>query len=194
MSGNPEGFNIKPRKPVPGEIVTASEREHMAARKKAKPTLLALEAGLARIDAALEALKNISGMYPDTGPVDQLASGMTPEGRELTAAVNATRGAALGLTRVPGIGSQSNIEFLADMASYPSNGDYRNTNIESAKMLRLRAQAIREAYDAQSDADEERMNQSNAALHPAPRGMQNRNAEPDSSITNSEAWMKEHGY
>lgn len=102
------------------------------ARVKA-PQLQNVERGLGRIDAALKALD--SGLFGDTGPMDQYAQQFTPAGQELTAAVGAIQNDMLALTRVPGVGSQSDLEAKIANLKYPALGNHPEVNRRNLKQL-----------------------------------------------------------
>lgn len=87
-----------------------------AERMKKAPQYQNVVRGLTRIDAALKALE---GKFVDTGPIDQYLVSMSKEGQELRAAVGAIQNDMLALTRVPGVGSQSDLEAKIANLKYP---------------------------------------------------------------------------
>lgn len=98
------------------------------------PQLQNVVRGLDRIQSALS---GISGALVDTGPVDQYITRRLPEGQELEAAVNGIKNSLLALTRVPGVGSQSDLEQrIADM-QYPSLD--KDPAVNARTMANLRA-------------------------------------------------------
>jgi|GEM_PF-5580527 len=100
--------------------------------------------GLQRIDTALSALGG--GILSDTGPIDQYAQRYTKQGQELEAAVGAIQNSILALTRVPGVGSQSDLEQRVAMLQYPSLDKNPETNRNTLNNLRLFMQDLQDAY------------------------------------------------
>lgn len=88
--------------------------------------------GIKRIQSALDAL---GGSFVDTGPVDQYLVRHTPSGQELDAAVGAIQNSMLALTRVPGVGSQSDLEARIAAMQYPSLANAPSVNANSMKQL-----------------------------------------------------------
>lgn len=89
--------------------------------------------GLDRIQSALGGL---SGALFDTGPLDQYVMRNTPAGQELDAAVGAIQNSMLALTRVPGVGSQSDLEARIAALQYPSLGVAPEVNARTMRQLR----------------------------------------------------------
>lgn len=111
---------------------TAAERGKTAIAKA--PQLQNVERGLNRIDKALAALER--GTVGDTGPVDQYYQQFTKEGQELEGAVGAIQNDMLALTRVPGVGSQSDLEAKVAALKYPSLGNHPDVNRRNVQQLR----------------------------------------------------------
>jgi hypothetical protein len=112
---------------------TAGVERGTTARTKA-PQLLNVERGLDRIDAAIAALD--TGMLTDTGPVDQYINKFTETGQELEAAVGSIKNDMLALTRVPGVGSQSDLEQRIGDLKYPQPGNHPAVNKRNLQQLR----------------------------------------------------------
>ncbi len=89
--------------------------------------------GLARIEAALG---NLGGSFVDTGPIDQYLVRNTEAGQELDAAVGAIQNSMLALTRVPGVGSQSDLEARIAALQYPSLSNAPGVNARTLKQLK----------------------------------------------------------
>lgn len=113
-------------------VETAADRDKTA-RTKA-PQLRNVDRGLDRIEKALTALEG--GILGDTGPVDQLYQQYTPAGQELTNAVGSIQNDMLALTRVPGVGSQSDLEQKIANLKYPSLGNDPAVNRRNVEQLR----------------------------------------------------------
>lgn len=95
--------------------------------------------GLDRIDQAMAAL---SGSFVDTGPVDQYLQRYTPQGQELEAAIGGIQNSMLALTRVPGVGSQSDLEARIANLQYPSLSNSPEVNRRTLQNLRAFVQDI----------------------------------------------------
>lgn len=89
--------------------------------------------GLARIESALS---NLGGSFVDTGPIDQYLVRNTEAGQELDAAVGAIQNSMLALTRVPGVGSQSDLEARIAALQYPSLSNAPGVNARTLKQLK----------------------------------------------------------
>ncbi|MGO4718030.1 hypothetical protein AB4071_02735 [Stenotrophomonas sp. 2MCAF14_2] len=89
--------------------------------------------GLARIESALG---NLGGAFVDTGPVDQYLVRNTEAGQELDAAVGAIQNSMLAMTRVPGVGSQSDLEARIAALQYPSLSNAPGVNARTLKQLK----------------------------------------------------------
>lgn len=113
-------------------IETAADRSKTAAAKA--PQLQNVERGLDRIEQALTALE--AGAVGDTGPLDQYYQRLTKEGQELEGAVGAIQNDMLSLTRVPGVGSQSELEAKIAGLKYPSLGNHPDVNRRNVQQLR----------------------------------------------------------
>lgn len=104
-----------------------------AARVKA-PQINNVVRGISRIDAAMKALDQ--GLLTDSGPIDQYALRFTQSGQELEAAVGAIKNDLLSLTRVPGVGSQSDLEQRIADLKYPQLGFHPEVNRRNLEQLR----------------------------------------------------------
>lgn len=115
-------------------IEQAKSQQERASNERAKSAQLNnVDRGLARIDAALNGL---SGRFVDTGPIDGRIMSSTPQGQELEAAVGAIQNDMLALTRVPGIGSQSDLEAKIANLKYPSIYNAPEVNARNAAQLK----------------------------------------------------------
>jgi hypothetical protein len=110
-----------------------SEQERASTERAKTAQLNNVDRGLTRID---EALKNLTGSLIDTGPIDGRLMVSTPQGQELEAAVGAIQNDMLALTRVPGIGSQSDLEAKIANLKYPSIYNHPSVNAANVKQLR----------------------------------------------------------
>ena len=112
------------------------------------PQLNAVDRGIDRID---EALKGLEGnKYAGTGPVDRFVTGYTDKGRELEAAVNSIQNQLLTLTRVPGMGSQSDFEARIAAMQYPSLNMPESVNRKTLQNLRLFVNDLRKQVEGAS--------------------------------------------
>lgn len=113
-----------------------------------------VERGLDRIDTALKALEKMP--LVNTGRFDQYITGMTPQGQELQAAISSIQNSMLGLTRVPGMGSQSDLEAKIAMMQYPSLDMPMETNMRTLQNLR---QMMRDLKGQTEQADKQQTQQ-----------------------------------
>lgn len=145
---NPETHEIKTvRAPDAG---TLKEQREIRARA---PRLNAVVRSLSNIQSAftdLEAGKSTFGLA-GTGPVDQLVAGFTPEGDRMNQAVSELQANLMALTRVPGIGTQSDLETRLDSLRYPSTARLEGSNRQSIQSLALFINDLAEAYEVAGD-------------------------------------------
>jgi len=115
-------------------IEQAKSQQERASNERAKTAQINnVDRGLSRIDAALSGL---NGRFVDTGPIDGRIMSSTPQGQELEAAVGAIQNDMLALTRVPGIGSQSDLEAKIANLKYPSIYNAPEVNARNAAQLK----------------------------------------------------------
>lgn len=114
------------------EQVKAQQERASNAGTKA-PQLNNVDRGLTRIETALG---NLGGTFVDTGPVDGVLISRTPAGQELEAAVGAIQNDMLALTRVPGVGSQSDLEAKIANLKYPSIYNAPEVNARNVQQLK----------------------------------------------------------
>ncbi len=116
-------------------VEQAKSEQERASNERAKTAQLNnVDRGLTRID---EAMKKLTGGLIDTGPIDGRLMVSTPQGQELEAAVGAIQNDMLALTRVPGIGSQSDLEAKIANLKYPSI--YNHPSVNAANVQQLKA-------------------------------------------------------
>lgn len=123
-----------------------TEDSRKAAREASQklPQLQNAVRGVERIEAALGALDR--GVLADTGPIDQFAQRYTQSGQELESAVGAIQNSMLSLTRVPGVGSQSDLEARVANMQYPSLDKSPEVNRRTMQNLRMLVQDLQQAY------------------------------------------------
>jgi hypothetical protein len=102
-----------------------------------------LTRGLERIRGALGGL---GGRLVDTGPLDQYVQKYTPEGQELEAAVGSIRPSLMALTRVPGVGAQSDLEARLEGLRFPSLGFAPDVNQATTQQLEAFVSDLMKAY------------------------------------------------
>jgi hypothetical protein len=156
-AGLPPG-TVAQRNPLTNEIRpirqadAATLKEQASIRTKA-PRLNAVVRSLTDINNAMTDISKGLGTMglADTGPVDQFITRFTPEGDRLNKAVQRLSSDILALTRVPGIGSQSDLEARLDQLRYPSLGSLPEANKESLLALGLFIRDLADAYEAAGD-------------------------------------------
>lgn len=127
-------------------VEQAKSDQERASNERAKSAQLNnVDRGLTRIDQAMKAL---SGRFVDTGPIDGRLIGPTPQGQELEAAVGAIQNDMLALTRVPGIGSQSDLEAKIANLKYPSIYNAPEVNARNVDQLKAFMKDLRQQIQA----------------------------------------------
>lgn len=122
---------------------SAAEQKDALARKAKQPQVANAVRGLGRIEQAVKAL---SGGLVNTGPLDQYATRYTKAGQELEAAVGGIQNSLLSLTRVPGIGSQSDLEARIANMQYPSLDKDPEVNARTVENLKAFIADLQQAY------------------------------------------------
>lgn len=122
---------------------SAAEQKDALARKAKQPQVANAVRGLGRIEQAVKAL---SGGLINTGPIDQYATRYTKAGQELEAAVGGIQNSLLSLTRVPGIGSQSDLEARIANMQYPSLDKDPEVNARTVENLKAFIADLQQAY------------------------------------------------
>lgn len=123
-------------------VEQAKSEQERASNERAKSAQLNnVDRGLSRIDQAMKAL---TGRFVDTGPIDGRIIGPTPQGQELEAAVGAIQNDMLALTRVPGIGSQSDLEAKIANLKYPSIYNAPEVNARNVQQLKAFMKDLRQ--------------------------------------------------
>ena len=92
------------------------------------------------------ALDNLNGAFVNTGPADQWIQALTPEGQALSSATGAIQNSMLALTRVPGVGSQSDLEARVANLKYPQLGLHPSVNRDRLADLQAFVRDLNAAY------------------------------------------------
>jgi len=103
-----------------------------------------IERGLQRLEAAVDTLSN--NAFFDGGPLDQYALAPTKIGQEMEQATGSIMPALTALTRVPGVGSQSDWEGRLNMMQLPSVKYSPEVNKRAIAGLRQFINDLRQAY------------------------------------------------
>lgn len=154
IPGGPADPNVIANTSAARRPPSPAERRDASTRKTKYAQAQNVERGLDRIQQALQGL---SGRFLDTGPIDQYAQRFTKAGQELEAAVGGMQNSLLALTRVPGIGAQSDLEARIAMLQYPSLDKAPEVNARTIENLRQFARDLKAAYDTAIAEDEEMM-------------------------------------
>lgn len=150
----PAGFRFRPDaslEPIPGapqsiaKPMSAAERRDFNSKRDKLPQLNASIRRVERIKQAVAELSDPSRMI-QTGRLDQYVQGWTKEGQELDAAVGSLRPTLLALTRIPGIGVQSDLDVRLDALQFPSLDKPPETNAENIAELEIYMQDLAAAY------------------------------------------------
>ncbi|MCZ8113807.1 hypothetical protein [Silanimonas sp.] len=105
---------------------SADEIKQRTAASRMLPQLQAVRRGVDRIR---EATTKLGGnRFFGSGPLDQLVTARTPEGQELESAIGGIQNPMLALTRVPGVGAQSDLEARIANLRFPQIGKDEEVN------------------------------------------------------------------
>lgn len=143
--------------PDAAKQATAAEVKEATARRMKRPQLLNLERGLGNIEEALGDIESLPLL--STGPATGRLISQTPQGQKLDTAVGAIQESLLSLTRVPGIGAQSDLEARIANLKYPQTGNYAQNNQMLLDNLRAIIRDIGDAYRSM-EADDDAIIQS----------------------------------
>lgn len=124
---------------------TKDQREAASAARAKLPQLNAVDRGVTRIANALAALQ--ANPLVGTGQFDRLISERTPEGQELSSAVAAIQTPLLSLTRVPGVGAQSDLEARLAAMQFPNLDVDEAVNANTLRDLRAFVTDLRGALN-----------------------------------------------
>lgn len=133
-------------KPSVAPAQSAAERKAMM---DARVKLPRVEAAVRRADRLANAIAVVAkNSVFDGGPLDAKALSLTKEGREVIAASAQLMPELSALTRVPGIGSQSDLEARLASLALPSNEFEPEANQRSMAELYTFIQDLKEAYQS----------------------------------------------
>jgi hypothetical protein len=132
-------------KPSVAPQQTAAERKAVLEAKVKLPRVSAALRRAERLDQAITAIgKNT---FLDGGPLDAKALTMTKDGREVMAAAAQLMPELQALTRVPGIGSQSDLEARLASLALPSLEFDPGTNARSMAEVKAFIADLKAAYE-----------------------------------------------
>lgn len=132
-------------KPV-GTKATVQDSKQQQSLRTNMAKISAIDRRLNRLDTALTTLSG--DKVSDTGPVDQYMSRFKETGQEVQSAAESLRPLLTALTRVPGIGSQSDLEARLDSLQYPGLDKYGKVNKNTMTELRSFVKDLRAAYES----------------------------------------------
>jgi hypothetical protein len=148
--------------------------------KMKMPRVSATLRQLDRVEKASQAIAN--NKLFDGGEVDAKYIDRTQEGRELVAAIAQLRPSLTALTRVPGIGSQSDLEARLDGLQFPSSDlppAVRQKNVEELKAF---VSDLRDVYTSLADDQSPEQEQAPQAAPAQPQQGAPRQQAPQSAI------------
>ena len=138
---------------------TANARPMTAADAKAQrearakmPTLEAAERRMTALSAAVRGLEG-NALF-DGGPVDRLALALTEDGQRIKALSSQLLPVLTALTRVPGIGSQSDLETRLNGLQFPSTEYPPAVNRELAAELDMFIKDLRAAAERVANGED----------------------------------------
>lgn len=136
--------------PIPGGPADKPEATETAAESKARRDaalkLPRVDAAVRRLDRVSSAVESLASGLVDGGPIDAVALKYTPKGQELASAVASLLPELTALTRVPGIGSQSDLETRLASLQLPSLEFSPEINRRTLAELKTFMQDLADAY------------------------------------------------
>lgn len=155
--GNQEFIPGGPADPAQAGRLATSKRVPSPAQLKDITTRKTKAAAVNNIERNIEdvekALTDLDSYVVGTGPLTGYGLGKTTAGDALDGAIGRMRASFTSLTRVPGIGSQSDLEARLDALQYPSTSSYSENNKTTLKRLREFAKDLKSAWDTAIDED-----------------------------------------
>ena len=122
-------------------VITAEQRQ------SARDKMPRARAASRRLSRAADAVENLAdNMILSGGPFQASALSVTKEGQELDQAVAQLIPEITALTRVPGVGSQSDLEQRLANLSMPSSGNYPEVNRKAIEELETFLNDLEAAY------------------------------------------------
>lgn len=128
------------------EGLSAAEQKTIRDVKMRMPRLNATLRRVGRVGSALDRIEK--GTFADGGRLDQYALSWSKDGQELQAAVAQLMPELMALTRVPGIGSQSDLEARQAALALPDLSLGPDVNRRSFEELKTFVEDLRSAYDS----------------------------------------------
>jgi hypothetical protein len=118
----------------------------LKARRDAKQKLVTVDAAMRRVERLAAASQNLGNAVADGGPVDGFLLSRTPSGQELVQSAASLMPALTALTRVPGIGAQSDLEQRLAQLQLPDPSMYPDVRARAVEELKLFMADLRNAY------------------------------------------------
>lgn len=138
------GGPADPNRPQPPKPASPQEAKARRDAQMKIPTIDATDRRLARISAAVESLAK--NRFADGGPLDQAALIGSKQAQEMENASAQLMPTLTALTRVPGIGSQSDLEARLAALQLPSTKFAPEVNRAAVKELQQFMKDLRAAY------------------------------------------------
>ena len=128
-------------KPQATPELAADERKAQREAQLKQPRLDAAKRRVAGIRSALQ-----GNWLADSGPLDQYLSGATNQGQQLETDIAGLQNELLALTRIPGMGSQSDFEARIAALPLPSPGKYPEVNRAALQEIETLIADLDKAY------------------------------------------------
>ena len=123
------------------------------AAREAATKLPRVDAAVRRVDRLASAIETIAGGFFDGGPVDQKVLQYSPQGQEVTQAAASLLPELTALTRVPGVGSQSDLETRLANLQLPSLEFPPEVNRRALAELRTFMADLAEVYRGMAEGN-----------------------------------------
>ena len=144
--GLPEGTVAQRGEDGRVTIVNKPDAASAKAERDARLKAPRVEAARRRVDRLAQSIETIAGGMFDGGPIDQYALRYTPQGQEMIQASASLLSELTALTRVPGIGSQSDLETRLANLQLPSLEFGPEINRRAIEELRTFIADLSDAY------------------------------------------------
>lgn len=144
--GLPEGTSAQIGADGKMSVLRTMSAQDLTVRNEARrkiPRIEALDRRVGRVESAVNAFDN--ERFVNTGPLDQAVSKFTKKGQELEQSVLQAQSELQALTRIPGIGAQSDWEGRLQLLAWPSVSFAPEVNKRAIAEIKSFARDIQEA-------------------------------------------------
>jgi len=137
------------------------------AQREAQAKLPTVDAAERRMAALSKAIDTLSGNFWDGGPIDRMALALTEDGQRIKALSAQLLPALTALTRIPGIGTQSDLDTRLNNLQFPSTEYPPDVNKQLSDELTTFIADLRAAIEGTARGDSFRPAETGAPAAPA---------------------------